>query len=288
MPLTRRRLAALALMAAAAPQQAAAQFIGREDGTEPPPAGARPSPGVVVPPLRPGAEAFAPGETLHYSVAFEGITAGQAKLVVVGPSTIEGRDGLLVRYTGETRGIARRIYRFEDRIDALLEPPGFFTHRYESWSLQRNRRRHRIVTFEPEAGRFVRREESGSVMTGAIAGEVVDGLGLVYHLRARPLASGGQVTVPLYRKQGVTRVTFGVTGPETIDTPAGRFQALRVRPVRTESSSEGNATSDGGLFGGSGSMWFTSDPRRLPVRLVGSARYGSIEARLTQLDLPRD
>jgi hypothetical protein len=286
MPLTRRRLAGLAVLAAMAPQQAAAQFIGREDGTEPPPAGARPSP-AVVPPLRPGAEAFAPGEALHYSVAFEGITAGQAKLVVVGPSTIDGRDGVLVRYTGETRGIARRIYRFEDRIDALLEPPAFFTHRYESWSLQRNRRRHRIVTFEPEAGRFVRREESGSVLTGAIGGEVVDGLGLVYHLRARRLAPGDQVTVPLYRKQDVTRVTFGVTGPETIDTPAGRFEALRVRPVRTESGKEGNATSDGGLFGGSGSMWFTSDARRLPVRLVGSARYGSIEARLTELDLPR-
>jgi Protein of unknown function (DUF3108) len=291
--LTRRALLAQTLAAAALAAPAAGAILPREDDAAAGRSPARtPTPGAGYPPLPSGARPFSPGERLRYAVAFEGISAGEAMLAVVGPSAIGPRAGLLVRYTGGTRGVAARVYRLQDRIDALLEPRRLFTHRYESWSVQRNRRRHRVVVFEPEARRFVRTEEGGDTTTGPLEGEAVDSLGLVYHLRVQPLEPGGRIVIPVYRRQEVTAVTFSVTGPETIDTPVGRFATLQVQPVATAPDPRAGragaepTSGDGGLLGGSASMWFTSDARRLPVRLVGTARFGSIDARLADLELP--
>lgn len=290
MGLTRRGLLAQ-LAAAAAPGPAAAGILAREDdaaaGRATPSPQGRPSTGY--PPLPAGAPPFAAGELLRYGVSFEGISAGDATLAVVGATTIGVRSGLLVRYTAETRGLAARVYRLRDRIDALLDPKLLFTQRYESWSEQRSRRRHRIVSFEPEAGRYVRVEVGGGTTTGPLDREVVDSVGLVYYLRAGPLEPGGRLSVPLYRKQEITLVTFGVSRPLLTETPAGRFETVEVKPVASDQlgdDQDARTSVDGGLFGGAGSMWFTLDARRIPVRMVGSARFGSIDARLTGADLP--
>jgi hypothetical protein len=291
MGLTRRGLLAQ-LAAAAAPGPVAAAILSREDdaaaGRATPSPQGRPS--ASYPPLADGAPVFATGELLRYGVSFEGLSAGDATLAVVGATTIGALSGLLVRYTAETRGLVARFYRLRDRIDALLDPKLLFTQRYESWSEQRRRRRHRIVTFEPEAGRFVRVEVGGDTTTGPLDREVVESVGLVYYLRTRPLDPGRQLSIPLYRKQEITVVTFGVSGPLLTETPAGRFETMEVKPVASDQlgdDQEARTTVDGGLFGGAGSMWFTNDARRIPVRMVGSARFGSIDARLTGADLPR-
>jgi Protein of unknown function (DUF3108) len=289
--LTRRGLLAQ-LAAATTPGTAAAAILSREDDAAagratPSPQG---QPSAAYAPLPAGAPPFATGEFLRYGVSFEGFSAGEAALAVVGATTIGGLSGLLVRYTAETRGLVATFYRLRDRIEALLDPKLLFTQRYESWSEQRRRRRHRIVTFEPEAGRFVRVEVGGDTTTGPLDREVVEGVGLVYYLRAGPLEPGRRVSVPLYRRQEITVVTFGVSRPLLTETPAGRFETVEVKPVASDQlgdDEEARTTVDGGLFGGAGSMWFTNDARRIPVRMVGSARFGSIDARLTGADLPR-
>ncbi len=283
MGLTRRGLLGGAAAAVAWPAAARAAILGREDDAaagraEPKPA--RPT-AAPYPPLPPGSRPFAAGENLAYTVEYQGIEAGDATLTVVGYTSVDDLTGLLVRYTGETRGLAARFYRLEDRIETLLDPLFLFARRTETWSQQRSRFRHRITTFDSQTARFVRREIPGDTITGPLESPVVEGLGLVYHLRVKPLAPGAHITVPIYRRQSVVPVTFGASGPVLVETPVGRFETIEVKPVKEA----GRDTEEGGLFGGHGAMWFTNDARRIPVRLVGSVRYGSIEARLREVDV---
>jgi hypothetical protein len=242
----------------------------------------RPTP-LPYPPLAAGSRPFAEGEHLVYAVDYQGIRAGGATLTVIGPTQVDDLSGLLVRYTAETRGLVAKFYRLEDRIETLLDPLFLFARRTETWSRQRSRYRHRIVTFDPRAGRFVRREIPGDTIAGPLATPVVEGLGLVYHLRVKPLAPGGRLTVPIYRKQEITAVTFEARGPVLVSTPVGRFETLEIRPVEAD----GRSTEDnGGLFGGQGTIWLTTDARRMPVRLAGSAAVGSLDARLREVRVP--
>ncbi|HEY8370085.1 MAG TPA: DUF3108 domain-containing protein [Thermodesulfobacteriota bacterium] len=281
MRVTRRTLLGGLGAALAWPGAAGAAILPREDDAakgqvvrEP----ARPTP-PPYPPLPAGSRPFADGESLEYEVEYQGISAGDASLTVLGPTTVDGLSGLLVRYTAQTRGLVARFYRLDDRIESLLDPLFLFTRRTETWSQQRSRYRHRVVRFEPGAGRFVRREIPGDTITGPLDTPVVDGLGLVYHLRVKPLAPGSRLTVPVYRKQEVTAVTFEARGPVLVGTPAGRFETIEIFPVEAD----GRSTEEGGLFGGRGRIWLTTDERRVPVRLAGSAAVGSLDARLRQV-----
>jgi hypothetical protein len=293
MPFTRRALLGRAAAAAAAPAlargKAAGALLPREDepaaGRATPRAEPAASP-LRLPPLPPGSRPFAPGEVLRYAVTFQGFTAGEATLAVLGPATIGPQSGLLVRYTADSRGIVAAFYRLHDRVEALLDPLFLFTRRYESWIEQGRRRRHRIVTFDPAAKRYVRTEEGGDTTTGPLDRDVVDGLGLVYHLRVKPLQAGARLTVPVFRRREAALVTLGAAGPVTVSTPAGRFETLEVKPAAPEGPRPRASGDDGGLLGGTATIWFTTDPRRIPVRLAGSGKAGSIEARLTAIELP--
>ncbi len=290
MRLTRRRFLAQTLGAAALPAALPVGFLPRgSDEASTGPAGrarrglALPAglSALVYPPAADGARPFASGEILRYAVDYEGFSAGEATLEVVGPATVEEQTGLLVRYTAASRGLVKLFYKFNDRIESLLDPLFLFTRRYESWLEEGRRRQHRIVVFEPEEKRFRRIGSDGETVTGPLESDVVDGLGLVYHIRVRLLEPGGQLVVPLYRKETVTMVTLGASGKVVTDTPAGRFETMEVRPIGSPSS---GGEGSGGLFGAALSIWLTTDRRRLPVRLSGSTRRGgSIDARLTSV-----
>ncbi len=290
MRLTRRRFLAQAFGAAALPATVPVgglprdgddAHIGQAGRVRRGPALSARASVLVYPPLPDGARSFAPGEILRYAVDYGGLAAGEAALEVVGPTTVDEQKGLLVRYTAASRGLVRLFYKVNDRIESLLDPLFLFTRRYESWVEEGQRRRHWIVVFEPEEKRFRRIGSDGETVTGPLESDVVDGLGLVYHIRVRPLEPGGRLVVPLYRKETVTMVTLGASGKVVTDTPAGRFETLEVRPIGPPSS---GGEGSGGLFGAALSIWLTTDRRRLPVRLSGSTRWGgSIDARLTSV-----
>lgn len=292
MGLTRRRFLGQALGTVGLPAAVPAGLLPRDGddastaATGPArggPEGSTEAGGALYPPLPDGVRPFSAGEVLRYAVDYEGLRAGEAVLEVVGPTTVGGKSGLLVRYTAESRGLVRVFYRLSNRVESLLDPLFLFTRRYEAWLAEGTRRRHRVVVFEPEERRFRRIGPGDEVATGPLESDVVDGLGLVYHLRARPLEPGGRLAVPLYRKEAVTLVTLAAGGAVRTDTPAGRFETTEVRP---SGRSAGGSERGGGLFGADVSMWFTTDRRRLPVRLSGSAKHGSIDARLTSVRVP--
>lgn len=266
--------------------------IGGRPAPGRPGAGAGPS-GAPTPPPHPalpeGARPFAPGEQLRYEVDWSGIGAGEATLEVVGPAGIGGQSGLLVRFVAESNRFVSFFYRLHDRHESLLDPLFLFSRRYEAWIEQGRRRRHRVVVFEPEAGRLTRTEaSSGEAATLPLDGPAVDGLGLLYHLRARALEPGSRLAVPIYRKQEVRLVTIEAIGPVVTETPAGRFETVELRPVdEAENGGRNGDANGGGFFGGASlRIWLTTDRRRLPVRLAGSARRGSIDARLAEVRIP--
>ena len=70
----------------------------------------------------------------------------------------------------------------------------------------------------------------------------------------------------------VVAVTMKVEAKETVITPAGTFQTIRVQP-----------TADAGVVKNRGSIliWYSDDARHLPVQVTAHLFWGTITMRLT-------
>jgi len=76
----------------------------------------------------------------------------------------------------------------------------------------------------------------------------------------------------VYADSKVYTLEANVLRTETIGTPAGTFQTVVVEPKMLA----------GSIFKDEGTMtiWFTNDPRHIPVRIRSELKVGSITANL--------
>jgi len=92
-------------------------------------------------------------------------------------------------------------------------------------------------------------------------------------MRLQPLAEGGRYEVPIFTTKGPFTLVVSVVGRETVETPAGDFDAVKVQ-VRTAFDGKFAAKRD--TF-----IWFSNDSRHIPVRVSAEFAVGSIVATLS-------
>jgi len=109
-------------------------------------------------------------------------------------------------------------------------------------------------------------------------GEPLDALSALYYLRAARLVAGERFCLDLVGAGRYWRVVATqAAGRETVDTPAGRFETLRVDVEATRADVPP---------GGKGRtrrlhVWLTADARRLPVSIVSEIDVGPVAATLS-------
>ena len=223
---------------------------------------------------RPARQQEAPwvvGETLEYRLRFLVFNIGRATLTVLGVDTVRGEPCYHVQFTVHGRA---PFYALDDSLRSWIGVRDLVSRRFEQDANDNGHLRSRRYEILPEQGIRIR----NGTDTAQTVAEPLDDVSFIYFGRTVPLDSGQTYVFPRYFEVDRNPITIQVIGRESIRVPAGRFDAVAVRPIFRS----------GGLFGEGGRavIWFSDDRERIPLRIRASMRIGSVDISLRSRTLP--
>jgi uncharacterized protein DUF3108 len=243
---------------------AAALLAGRAAASEPPVS--EPAAAAVLAPIP-----FAPGEQIDMSIDYLSIRTGTVHMAIGQP---EGSVWPVI-CQARTDGVATLLDIREHYVtywDAdLRSSRGNDINAIEIGDRHTDRAR-----FDRENGTAtvkVMRKGRTKASTHDVPRDVHDLASALLFLRMQPLAPGARYEFPVFSGTAVFVLKAEVEGQERVETPAGRFDAIRVKvqlgfkdKFKTQRASH---------------VWISADARRIPVRATADFAMGSIDVQLT-------
>ena len=215
---------------------------------------------------------FQIGERLTYNVSFTGITAGQASLEVVNDTVVNNYHQLHIRFNARTTFPVSSIYTINDQVDTWLDSKYLYTKK-----LTKNIRE---GNYKNDSYTIIDYDQSIAITNGdtvIIDQFLRDSYSLFYFLRTIPLIIGETIDFTAFDGKNITPFQVITKTKETINTMAGTFPCLVVKPFR-----EGTT-----LLKNKGDMmiWFSDDKIRLPIQIRIKLKYGSMLLKLKDINL---
>ena len=215
---------------------------------------------------------FQIGERLTYDVSFTGITAGQASLEVVNDTVVNNYDQLHIRFKARTTFPISSIYTINDQVDTWLDSKYLYTKK-----LTKNIRE---GNYKNDSYTIIDYDQSIAITNGdtvIIDQFLRDPYSLFYFLRTIPLIIDETIDFTAFDGKKITPFQVITKTKETINTMAGTFPCLVVKPFR-----EGTT-----LLKNKGDMmiWFSDDKIRLPIQIRIKLKYGSMLLKLKDINL---
>jgi hypothetical protein len=205
---------------------------------------------------------FTTGERLEYDVKFGIFRVGRASMEVAGVDTVRGVPAYHVLFV--IRGRAAFFYSMTDTLESWFSVADLTSLRFVQNNNENGTRYYHRYEIHPDSGYFVQ-DGKDSLPTTA---QPLDDASFFYFARTLPLEVGQTYSYDRYFKPDRNPVTLTVLGVETVDTPAGRFTALAVRPVFKSR----------GLFaeGGRAMVYLADDSTRIPLVIRSHVSIGSL------------
>ena len=227
--------------------------------------------GVAAPRLAAQADAVRPtdrltvGERLEYEVKFGPVKVGRASMEVMGLEEVRGRQTWHTRFqvTGGTL-----FFRVNDVLESWIDVETFSSLRFRQQLSEGSRDRLYEYEIFPERSTYI---EKGKEEKPSVARPLDDG-SFLYFLRTVPLELEATYEFPRYFMPDRNPVRLDVLGRDTVDVPAGRFDALVIRPVI---KAKGVFSKDGRA-----QVWLSNDPDHLVLQMTSHLKFGSISLHL--------
>jgi len=241
-------IAGLAVVAAASARPAPAPRPG--------PVAARQDPAT---PLR---LPFALGERLEYDVKFGIFRVGRATMEVVGVDTVRGVAAYHVLFV--IHGRAAFFYSMTDTLESWFSVADLTSRRFVQNNNENGSRYYHRYEIHADSGYFVQ-DGKDSLPTTA---QPLDDASFFYFARTIPLEVGHTYSFNRYFRPDRNPVTLTVLSEDSINTPAGRFAAIAIRPVFKSR----------GLFaeGGRAVVYLAADSTRIPLVIKSEMVVGSL------------
>jgi hypothetical protein len=215
---------------------------------------------------------FQIGEKLTYNVSFTGITAGQASLEVVNDTDANNSHQLHIRFIAKTTFPLSTIYAINDQIDTWLDSKYLYTKKLTKKIREGNYKKNSYTVIDYDQSIAITNGD-----TVIINQFLYDSYSLFYYLRTIPLNIGETIDFTAFDGKKITPFQVITKTKETINTMAGTFPCLVVKPFR-----EGTT-----LLKNKGDMmiWFSNDKNRLPIQIRIKLKYGSMLLKLKDINL---
>jgi hypothetical protein len=204
----------------------------------------------VAPQAAPPRVSFGVGELLEYDVRVA-FVRGRASLEIVGLDTIRGRPAWHTVST--TRGGMVGI-SVNDRLDSWIDIKTISTLRYREDVSEANYKRKRNYEFYPDRQLYIE-----GVDTVTTVERPVDQTSIFYLIRTLDLRPGLDTSFSNYFMVDRNPIRIIVLGRETVTVPAGKFDAIVIRPIIKAK----------GMFaeGGDARVWISDDDRRIVLQV---------------------
>ncbi|MCY4572866.1 MAG: DUF3108 domain-containing protein [Gemmatimonadetes bacterium] len=212
---------------------------------------------------------FHPGEELKYALRARGVGSGEAVMRVGQIDTVHGQEALPLEFLIEGRGWGG-LFKLNDKIYSWMDPARGISLRFVKE--QQHGKRPREYEFFPEEGRVQRIDHD---TTWALPSALpLDDLSFVYFARTLPLEVGDNHTFNRYFKDAGNPISITVLRKDSIETRAGAFNTIVVRPILPESS----------LFprGANAEIHFSDDDQRLVVYVRVTRYFVPLTLELTE------
>ncbi|HXY68557.1 MAG TPA: DUF3108 domain-containing protein [Gemmatimonadales bacterium] len=214
----------------------------------------------------PAAHPFTPGERLEYEVKFGIFKVGRATMEVLGVDTVRGTPAYHVAFV--IRGRAAFFYSMTDTLESWFSVADLTSLRFVQNNNENGNRYYHSYEIHADSGYFIQ-DGKDSLPTTA---RPLDDASFFYFARTVPLEVGQTYSYDRYFKPDRNPVTLTVLSADSVDTPAGRFAAIAVRPVFKSR----------GLFaeGGQAVVYLAADSTRIPLIIKTHLSLGSLSMAL--------
>ncbi len=237
----------------------------------------KPAAPVTIPTLEapePG-YAFPPRETLTFSVDWRVFTAGTAVFHLEQQGNMEK-----VTATADSVGNINMLFPVIDKFQSSFDMKTGCSFGFAKQIQEGRRKVTSDLTFDAQHGKQHEVTKNlvkgtSAEQTAAIPACVTDSLSAIFYAASRPLILGQQVRFPLADSMRTVTVAMKVEAKEEIKTPAGTFETIRVQPT----ADEGIVKNRGNIW-----IWYTDDPRHIPVQIRARLFWGTITFHLLTYD----
>ena len=182
--------------------------------------------------------------------------------------------------TGDTLGAINLIYRVSDRFQSSFNRRTGCSAGFAKQLQEGRRQVNTDLKFDYAHGKALLDEKNlvkgNSKHQEAPVGPcVTDLLSAIFYPAALTLTPGQSFRVPVADAMHTVPVTMKVEARETVRTPLGTYQTVRVQP-----------TADAGVVKARGNIWiwYTDDERHIPVQMRARLFWGTITFRLTAME----
>jgi len=215
---------------------------------------------------------FQLGERLTYDVSFTGITAGQASLEVVNDTVLNNNHQLHIRFNARTTFPVSSIYTINDQVDTWLDSKYLYTKKLTKNISEGN--------YKNDSYTIIDYDQSIAITNGdtvIIDQFLRDPYSLFYFLRTIPLIIDETIDFTAFDGKKITPFQVITKTKETINTMAGTFSCMVVKPFRKGAT----------LLKNKGDMmiWFSDDKIRLPIQIRIKLKYGSMLLKIKDINL---
>jgi hypothetical protein len=237
-----------------------------------------PAPSKPIPPLQAPEPGFTypQHETLTYAVDWRVFTGGMAVFHL----DVSGDDEK-ISATADTIGAVNMIFPVVDRFQSGFNTKTGCSTGFNKQIQEGRRKIASELMFDYEHGKQTQNERNLVKGTAThkeanIPACVTDSLSAIFYTQSQPMTVGQVVYFPLADSMRTVTVGMKVESKEEIKTPAGTFSTIKVQ-----------ATADEGVVKNRGSIWiwYTDDPRHLPVQIQARLFWGTITFHLQSVDL---
>ena len=219
--------------------------------------------------------AFAPGESLTYSVGYEFIKAGTTTLRVSESVGAGGRNALRIVSETKSHRFFDPFFKVRDIIETVIDAEGIFPLKFAKRLREGSYSFDYAVDFDQTA-HIAYTVRSTKKDTLDIPPFTQDILSAFYYLRTVPLEIGKPLHIVTLDNDKLYPLTVHVHRTERIRVPVGEFDCLVLEPV----------LQSGGLFKHRGrlTVWVTDDDRRIPIMIRATALIGAIVVKLQRVE----
>jgi len=205
-----------------------------------------------------------PDNKIVYKVKYGPVSAGTAFIEVIGVEELRGRRVWHIVSKEETNWFFNKVFSINDRYDAYIDSINEYSIRLKKHIREGHYKNDLIVDFFPEKG-IIKYSDNRQFPYFAKA---LDMISSIIYIGKFPLMLDSTYHLPLHIDGVSGNLAIKVTKKEHIQTPAGVFLTLKVKPFLPQTKA---FSKNGGM-----EIWYTNDKQHIPVKITSKVFFGSI------------